>query len=134
MELFHIARPATKRRSGEAPEDEQERTVAGQLAERDAGPVVEPGGGEVGQQVADCEPVWTSIPRERRHDDLALVSVELLDVGTVAPIESEQAGVGGLRHVRRNRATSRRAGNREAAVGVVTACLVALRAIERRSA
>jgi hypothetical protein len=87
MEVFHVARPATKRRSGEAAEDEQERTAAGQVAKRDAGSVVEAGGGEVGQQVADCEPVWTSIPRERRHDDLALVSVELLDVGAVAPIE-----------------------------------------------
>ena len=100
IQLFHVAGPATERRSGEAAEDEQQRPLTGNVAERDGRPVVEPGGGEVGQRIADSEPVGTPVSRDGRHDDLALVSVELLGVRAVARIEEVEARIVGGRHGR----------------------------------
>jgi hypothetical protein len=98
IEPFDVAGPATKRWSGEAAEDEQERPVASQVAERDGRPVVEPSGCEIGQQVADGETVGAAVPDERRDDDLAFVGAQLLDVGAVARIEGRQAWVVRRRH------------------------------------
>ena len=98
MELFDVAGPATKRRSGEAAEDEQERPVASQVAKRDRGRVVEPSGCEIGQQVADGQSVGATVPDEGRDDDLALVGAQLLDVDAVARIEGRQAWVVRRRH------------------------------------
>jgi len=124
VELFHVARPATEGRSGEAAEDEEQRPLAGNVAERDGSPVVEPGGDEVGQRIADSEPVATPVTRDRRHDDLALVAVELLGVRAVARIEAVEAWIGGRHDRTVPDAVRCGARNREPAAGVPTACAV----------
>jgi hypothetical protein len=93
-----VAGPATKGRSGEAAEDEEQRPLTGTVAERGGRPIVEPGDGEIGQRIADSEPVGPPVPRDGRHDDLALVAVELLGVRAVARIEENEARIVGGRH------------------------------------
>jgi hypothetical protein len=82
-----VAGPATKRRSGEAAENEEERTPADERLEPHRSGVLAAQELEVRQSVADAEAIGPAEARDRRHGRLPLVAREGLDVLLVSRME-----------------------------------------------
>jgi hypothetical protein len=73
IERVDVARPATKRRSGEAAEDEDERAAGDERVEPDRAVVCVAEELEIRQRIADAEPVRPAEARDRRENGLPLV-------------------------------------------------------------
>ena len=93
VDLLDVAGPATKRRSGEAAEDEQERVVHDERAEPDGCSITERDRRQIREEVADGEPFGTPMARDRRDDDLALAGLEALGICAVTRIEPLEARI-----------------------------------------
>jgi len=72
-QLLDVAGPATERRSGERPEDEDEWLADDERFELDRASVFEPEQSEFRQRVSDAEPVGSAEPRDRPDHDVAFL-------------------------------------------------------------
>ena len=88
-----VAGPATKRRSGEAAEDDDERPVRGDRFESNAGAVFETHELELRECIADVQLVRPAEACDGRDDDTAFVARERLRVLEVSRIEVGLRGV-----------------------------------------
>jgi hypothetical protein len=87
MERFDVARPATKRRSGEAAEHEREWAPVDERRElHDLAPD-QARDTEVGDRVSDAEAIRSPVARQRGDDDLSLPGLQPGDVLAVAGIQ-----------------------------------------------
>ena len=88
VERLDVARPTTKRRSGEAAEDEQQRPPPNELHEADRLEVVGAPYGHVRQHVTVLQRLGSAVPGEARDHRLALdARRKALDVAAVGRIE-----------------------------------------------
>jgi hypothetical protein len=95
VEALDVARPATKRRSGVAAEDEQHGATAEQRAQLDRGGAVGRVQAGVGGVIARPQPLRGAMAQERCEDDLAQSGiVERVDVGAIL-VGERGVGAGG---------------------------------------
>src|SRR5262249_10935219 len=72
VEFLEVARLATKRRSGVAAEDQDDRFLVFEAGERDLAIALEERQSEIGGRVADLERVLDAVALGRRRVDLAV--------------------------------------------------------------
>ena len=92
-EALDVAGPATKRRSGEAAEDEQQRTASNEIHDCNRLEVVGAAQRHRGQRVAGLEGLRRAVAGEARDHRVALgARFEALDVAAVARIDDGVEG------------------------------------------
>jgi hypothetical protein len=87
MDRLDVAGPATKGRSGEAAEHEEQWTTVDERLELHRSTVLIVQELEVRQRVADAEAIGPTEARERRDGRLPLLAREGLEVLQVSPME-----------------------------------------------
>jgi hypothetical protein len=101
-EALDVTRPATKRRSGVAPEDEQERPVTDESCEVDRLEIIGPMNRGAGEGISDLERLGVAVAHEARDHGVAFrAGGEARDVGAVFRIDDgrERAVLGSPGHV-----------------------------------
>lgn len=87
-EALDVARPATKRRSGVAAEDEQQRPVANERCELDRLEIVGSSHGDRGKRVSDPERLGIAVTKQARdHRGALRAGGEAFHVGAVLRVD-----------------------------------------------